>query len=203
MESICRMRLYGGWCLAVQVTCSGCGVVRLVPLHVVRQLMEKGLFTGCCKPCGTVIAHAATAVTKRAKGGTRRLVDNGYIALSRCAVGLDEMPMFDAMRGKGSYVLEHRWVMAKHLARPLTTRECVDHRDGDKTHNTVENFRLYLKGAAQEGSGNGYGTYYHEWQMALAEIRDLETQLHSIGSEPVRSKRVARIAAESLPFTPV
>lgn len=45
--------------------------------------------------------------------------------------------------------------------------------DGNKTNNSMENLRLYIKGKNQPGSGIGYGTYYHEWQTALAEIRRL------------------------------
>lgn len=42
--------------------------------------------------------------------------------------------------------------------------------NGIKTDNRPENLRLYLRGKQQPGSANGYGTYYHEWQMALRQI---------------------------------
>jgi len=67
--------------------------------------------------------------------------------------------------------------MALHLGRPLTSRECVDHLDGNKQNNAIENLRIYVKGKQQPGSTYGYGTYYHEWQMALTKIRELEAQL--------------------------
>lgn len=81
------------------------------------------------------------------------------------------------MQNKNKAVFEHRFVMAKLLGRPLLTNECVDHMDGHKTNNNPLNLRLYVKGKNQPGSGIGYGTYYHEWQMALAEIERLKKLL--------------------------
>jgi len=66
--------------------------------------------------------------------------------------------------------------MAKHLGRPLLTSECVDHMDGDKLNNSLNNLRIYVRGRNHPGSANGHGTYYHEWQMALARIKELESK---------------------------
>jgi len=87
--------------------------------------------------------------------------------------------MFRAMQKSGAFVLEHRWVMAKHLGRPLRSDECIDHMDGKKANNDISNLRIYLKGKQQPGSCNGYGTYYHEWQTAKARIRELEAALQT------------------------
>ncbi len=67
--------------------------------------------------------------------------------------------------------------MAKHLGRPIMPNECIDHMNGDKSDNRVENLRIYLRGQNQPGSTNGYGTYYDEWQKALGRIVELERQL--------------------------
>lgn len=84
------------------------------------------------------------------------------------------------MQGKGGFVLEHRWNMAKSLGRPLRADECVDHMDGIKTNNDPANLRIYLKGKQQPGSCHGYGTYYHEWQMAEARNRLLMAEIERL-----------------------
>lgn len=64
--------------------------------------------------------------------------------------------------------------MAIHMGRPLESHELVDHMDGEKTNNDISNLRLYVRGKNMPGSGCGFGTYYHEWQMALAELRRIK-----------------------------
>ena len=89
----------------------------------------------------------------------------------------DELDLWDAMRGKSTGVLQHRWVMAKHIGRPLRRDEHVDHMDGNRANNAIENLRIYLAGKNHPGSCPGYGTYYDEWQKALARIAELEAEV--------------------------
>lgn len=102
----------------------------------------------------------------------------GYVVLSPIFISDEDMPMFMAMTTKSSKkVLEHRWNMAKFLGRALNSWECVDHMDGNKENNDPSNLRIYVRGKNDPGSANGHGTYYHELQLALKRIRELEKEL--------------------------
>jgi len=72
--------------------------------------------------------------------------------------------------------------MARQLQRPLQSNELVDHMDGIKTNNDPTNLRLYIRGKNQPGETSGYGTYYHEWQLALTRIHELEQEIERLKS---------------------
>ncbi len=171
---------YGEQRLCAKLTCPQCKESKWFPLWTLRQYFKRGeRFTGHCRSCASYRTRAGHKLwlTKNSMG--RHITSGGYVELAACLVSEIDLPMFLAMCSP-SYrrcVAEHRWLMAKHLGRPLLSSESIDHMDGVKTNNAIDNLRIYLRGKNQEGSGNGYGTYYHEWQMALAKISALESAL--------------------------
>ena len=171
------MNMYGTMKPCVEVRCLGCSEVRWYPMSTLRSWMKQHTFSGRCKRCQTGdLNHRRKCVSNRHATPTtgKRVSSSGYVELRLSAIADEDVLLFDTLRGRGNFVLEHRWVMSKHLGRPLRRDENVDHMDGDKQNNSIENLRIYRTGKNEPGSCPGYGTYYHEWQMALVRIRELE-----------------------------
>jgi len=159
---------------SVKVTCPCCNSSEYKNTCNVKQGIKDGTFTGYCADCVRQMWDEVSPAGRVAPG--RVINKNGYVNVYRHGVDPQYLWIWEAMT-KGFYVTEHRLNMAIHLGRPLGSNELVDHMDGVKTNNNIENLRIYLRGKNQPGSHNGYGTYYHEWQLALARVRELEAQL--------------------------
>lgn len=78
--------------------------------------------------------------TKMSREG-RRDGANGYALVRR-----PEHP--NAM--KNGYVLEHRYVMAELIGRPLEPHEVVHHKDGNRNNNAIENLELIASNAEHQ-----------------------------------------------------
>ena len=70
------------------------------------------------------------------RGG--RIIDgHGYVQLWK-----PEHPNANIGRTR-AYVMEHRFVMAEHLGRPLKRYENVHHKNGNRQDNRLENLELW------------------------------------------------------------
>lgn len=92
----------------------------------------------------TLIAADARVHTKRRVGiqhrawtGGRRVLNDGYIR-----VLLERDDPLRVMGGRTGTVLEHRYLMARFLGRPLTEHETVHHLNGQPDDNRLENLQL-------------------------------------------------------------
>lgn len=102
----------------------------------------------------------------------RSLHADGYVHLSPRAIAIDDLPLFTRMCGKSKDVLEHRWMIAKQLGRPLKPSECVWHKNTDPSDNRLENLVLYRRGH-EPFTAHGRNTYYHEAQLAIRRLEAL------------------------------
>src|SRR5580704_6783871 len=168
-----HIMMYGHGGPAMQVTCPDCGEKRWVVTRLLRQQASKPFYTGACRPCWTRRPKDKWIRHRRNPSG-RRVLTNGYVLIQKNAIPDEMLWLYDAMRKGRSGVFEHRWNLSVMLGRPLRSDERVDHMDGVKTNNDPSNLRIYLSGQNHPGSCSGYGTYYDEWQRALARIAELE-----------------------------
>jgi hypothetical protein len=163
----------------VLVTCPQCGAERWHQKHNAVDHIYRGTFTGKCPACnGTAKKRDWVRLSPYRK------IDpvKGYIRIGKKALAPEDQWLWDALVAQisGTSVLEPRFVMSKVLGRALRADELVDHMDGNKLNNDPENLRVYVRGRNMPGDTSGYGTYYHEWQLALAEIARLKVELLKI-----------------------
>lgn len=98
----------------------------------------------CSRECGLELRgrNIAAGWQKRRDEGrqrTRYITSHGYVHI--------QLPPDQQLRArlhayKNGWVPEHRYVMAQHLGRPLTSQETVHHKNGDRADNRLENLEL-------------------------------------------------------------
>jgi hypothetical protein len=86
----------------------------------------------------------------RWKGG-RIVTEPGYVVLHLSV--LDRQDIAEPMANHLGYVLEHRYLMACELGRPLTENETVHHKNGVRDANWLDNLQLRT---GQHGAGQKF-----------------------------------------------
>lgn len=150
----------------VPAVCQKCGIERIYQAAQIRTLVGQGRWRSICQVC------SRTDISRT--GGRIIHKKTGYVVLSKGYVSREDWPLWDrcAASGKGGK-LEHRWVMAKFLGRPLASHEVVHHINGIKHDNRIENLRLFTRKQHHAGHDDSYDAL----QKALARIAELEVKL--------------------------
>ncbi len=143
------MTVYGAETPCACKTCPACGGEQWLPLYTLRQYLRRaGRYTGHCRACKTPAIRAGHKMwlTKQAFSG-RYVTSTGYVELTSTAIAAEDLPLFETMFPPSrKSVLEHRWVMAKHLGRALLPDENVHHKNGKRTDNRLKNLELWTTG---------------------------------------------------------
>jgi DNA-binding transcriptional ArsR family regulator len=90
------------------------------------------------------------------------------------------------------YILQHRYVMSRHLGRPLEKYEVVHHINGDTRDNRIENLRLMKHGEHTVITTEAQDTD----EKLLQALRDLAARL---GRPPAASDCTAKNGLRSVP----
>ena len=69
--------------------------------------------------------------------GGKTIDEHGYVR-----IWIKQDDPFYSMVDSSGYILEHRYIMAKHLSHIISEKDTVHHIDGNKTNNEIENLEL-------------------------------------------------------------
>lgn len=147
----------------VPITCGICKITR--PVMVSKVNFHKSKFTGCHISCW------GRARFNRDGGGITKNGD-GYLFAHRNTFNNSQIFVLDGMFN-GSYVIQHRAVMAIHLGRPLKEDELVHHLDGNRSNNDISNLRLLKVTRHHKGHGDDYYQLYQESIMTIRMLLSL------------------------------
>ena len=124
--------LYGTKQSVIDVECIKCGDKRTKTKNCINTQIKNGKFTSLCAKCMSGVRNKTYSTT--------HITNAGYVMLRRSDIDENYHHLLE------SGLTEHRFVMAKHLGRPLLNDENVHHKNGNKQDNRIENLELWNTG---------------------------------------------------------
>jgi hypothetical protein len=121
----------------ILIECPKCRKERWTSLHHLKEQTS----TALCKQCARELQHGENHPAWKGY----RMSGNGLYRMVLIYPDSSYYPMASAVTtiyGGGRYVMEHRFIMAQHIGRPLLKQEHVHHINGDRLDNHVENLQL-------------------------------------------------------------
>ena len=157
--------------MMLRLPCRSCGMIR----NVTSYQRNLPTYTGLCIDC----SRRARCNEKNPNWlGGRFKTSEGYIL-----VLLRPDDFFYPMAHIDGYVKEHRLVMAQQLGRCLHPWEQVNHKNGVKDDNRLENLEIQTVGQHSKMHSKGYRDGYirgltdgHNTQIALLNLRIAELE---------------------------
>ncbi len=142
----------------VKIHCKVCG--KAVYIHPCRV----GIRKTCSRKCGDITRAKAGRFSKLGSknpnwNGGRFPNKKGYWVLNFNVLPQADQEMYAGMaykksqRGRG-YILEHRYLMARRVGRPLERNELVHHLNGIRSDNRLENLELLDMRLHSRGHGS-------------------------------------------------
>lgn len=161
-----------GWEKFIYVACEDCGKARWVRI---KKGKPQDIICKACANC-------------RRRGGKPLNWQNGKAIDSKGYVQLNIRlnPQFDGFfrpMVHNGRILEHRYIMAKHLGRCLQPWEVVHHKNGIKNDNRLENLELSMNGAHSIAHNKGYRDGYLKGLQdgRLKQIEELKQMIEDQG----------------------
>jgi len=99
---------------------------------------------GVLKRCGAELRSRSEA-GHLAKANPNGHISKGYRILNILSLSNNDQQLARQMT-KRLTIKEHRIVVAHHIGQPLTKRDTVHHKDGDKLNNNLSNLAIMTQG---------------------------------------------------------